>query len=45
MELRWVEEREKELLEKGRDNWDEDDREEWDYLQDIKAGEETCGIF
>ena len=41
----WVEKREAELLSKGRENWDEDDAEEWEYLQDVKAGEETCGIF
>lgn len=43
--MKWVEEREKELLAKGVENWDEDDREEWEYLQDVKNGEETCGIF
>lgn len=43
--MEWVKEREAALLEKGRENWDEDDAEEWEYLQDVKEGKETCGIF
>lgn len=43
--MEWVAEREVALLEKGCDNWDEDDAEEWEYLQDVKAGNETCGLF
>lgn len=42
---KWVDERERDLLEKGQVNWDEDDREEWEYLQQVKNGEESCGIF
>ena len=42
---KWVDEREQELLAKGRDNWDADDVEEWEYLQEVKEGTETCGIF
>ena len=42
---KWIDERETELLEKGRANWDEDDFEEWEYLQNVKEENETCGIF
>lgn len=45
IEIPWVKDREKELLEKGQDNWNEDDVEEWEYLQHVKQGTETCGIF
>lgn len=43
--MEWVAEREEALQKKGRENWDEDDSEEWEYLQDVKAENETCGIF
>lgn len=43
--MEWVTEREAALLEKDRENWDEDDAEEWEYLQDVKAETETCGIY
>ena len=43
--MEWVTEREAALLENGRENWDEDDAEEWEYLQDVKAETETCGIY
>ena len=43
--MEWVTEREAALFEKGRENWDEDDAEEWEYLQDVKAETETCGIY
>lgn len=43
--MEWVTEREAALLEKGRENWDEDDAEEWEYLQNVKAETETCGIY
>ena len=42
---KWVDEREAELMAKGEANWDEDDREEYEYLQEVKEGKETCGIF
>ena len=43
--MEWVTEREAALLEKGRENWNEDDAEEWEYIQNVKAETETCGIY
>lgn len=43
--MEWVAEREAALQKKDRENWDDDDAEEWEYLQDVKAETETCGIY
>lgn len=37
----WAQRKERELREKGRKNWDEDDYEAWCYIQECKAEDEA----
>ena len=35
--MTWAEMREQQLIEKGKENWDEDDFDAWCYIEECKA--------
>ena len=37
----WADEKRKELLAKGKGNWDEDDWEAWNYIEECRAEDEA----